>query len=496
MKRPTLPKGCRDVLLALLVTPCARLLRFVRSQGLLNLPRCTRALDQAGLLPVREHYYEPYLKPDHLRRDLDTPRDLPGLELRVAAQLELLGSFTHQSELAAMPMQPAPLRYGYRNNTFGPVDAGLLYGMIRHLRPRRIVEVGCGMSTLVIRVALEAARQGNTTDTITCEHVCIEPYEHPWLDQLPVRVIRDPLERMDPCGLAASLDSGDLLFIDSSHVVKPQGDVLFMIQEVLPRLRPGVVVHFHDIFTPRDYPSSWLLGARVLWTEQYLLESFLCGNPDWDVLLAANLLAKDHHQALAEVLPLLRDYPQGLLPGLPPVFPNSFYIRKCEPPRGSDPALGHPLGHAMDHDAGTTNVAEPLAVLVRQLKTHEGLRLTPYRCTSGKLTIGYGRNLEDTGVSLEEADRMLHDDALQALSQVRRALPWTEKLDAARSGVLAAMGFNMGINALLGFKRMLFRLESGDYEGAAREMLDSRWRKQVGPRAHALAEQMRTGRWP
>lgn len=483
MTIPTLPKACRDVLLALLVSPCARLLRHVRSRGLLNLPRCARALDQAGVLPVRKHYYEPYLGPGHLRRDLDAPRDLPGLDLRVVAQLALLRSFSHQSELAAIPMQPGPLRYGYRNNTFGPVDAGLLYGMIRHLRPRRIVEAGCGMSTLVIRKALEAARQGDPAQTIACEHVCIEPYEHPWLDQLPVRVIREPLERMDPAQLSESLHSGDLLFIDSSHVVKPQGDVLFVIQEVLPRLRAGVVVHFHDVFTPRDYPASWLLGARVLWAEQYLVECFVCGNPEWEILLAANLLAKDHHQALAEALPLLRDYPQGLLPGLPPVFPNSFYIRKREAPCGQH--------HAIDPEP----VAEPLAELLRQLETHEGLRLTPYRCTSGKLTIGYGRNLEDRGVTPEEARRMLRGDALQALHQVQRALPWTANLNAARRGVLAAMAFNMGINGLLGFKRMLSRLESGDYQAAAREMLDSRWHEQVGPRAHVLAGQMRTGRW-
>ncbi|NCC26361.1 MAG: hypothetical protein EOM25_14375 [Deltaproteobacteria bacterium] len=474
-------RAATDFLLSLLVAPGARLLRHVRIKGLLSLPRCARTLERVGLLPIRDHYYEPYLKPEHLRRDLNSPRDLPGLDLRIPAQLELLASFSHQAELAAIPMEPTPLRYGYRNRTFGPVDAGLLFGMVRHVRPRRIVEVGCGMSTLVIRQAVESMWSGGQhADAIACDHVCIEPYEHPWLAQLPVQVIREPLERTDPVRLADSLHSGDMLFIDSSHVVKSQGDVLFVFQELLPRLRPGVVVHFHDIFTPRDYPPTWLLGARVLWTEQYLLEIFLNSHSDWEVLLSANLLAEDHHQALAQALPLLRDHPKGLLPGLPPVFPASFYIRKDESPRDLSPE-SDPM---------------PSCELLRQLESHEGLRLTPYRCTSGKLTIGFGRNLEDTGISLEEARRMLHSDALQALAAVRRALPWTNGLSEPRRCVLAAMAFNMGITGLMGFRRMLSCLEQNDYEGAAREMLDSHWRNQVGQRAVILAEQMRTGHWP
>ncbi len=310
-----------DRLLSLLVRPCARVLRHVRTRGLLRLPRSAKVLAAEGLLPVRDHYYEPYLKETDLRRDLNSPRPLPGLDMREQAQLELLRGFHLQDELAAIPMEPGPLRYGYRNLTFGPVDASLLYCMIRQRRPRRIVEIGCGMSTLVVRLAIEVGGS-------ECDHVCIEPYEQPWLEQLPARVVREPVERLDPVELAEFLQAGDMLFIDSSHVVKPQGDVLFLLQELLPLLKAGTLVHFHDIFTPRDYPRSWIIGARVLWTEQYLLECFLSGNPEWEVVLSANMLAEDHHGALAEALPILRAHPRGKLPGMAPVYPNSFYIRR------------------------------------------------------------------------------------------------------------------------------------------------------------------------
>ncbi len=299
------------------------MLIYLRSRGLMTFPRTNRVLTKMGLLPIRDHYYEPYVSESDLRRKLDAPRELPGLDLRLSSQLALLRSFCMQDELATIQMEPGLLRYGYRNVTFGPVDAGLLYGMVRRHRPKRIVEVGCGMSTLVIRQALESGG-------MACDHICIEPFENPWLEKLPVRGIRDRVERLNPGELAGLLHAGDLLFIDSSHVVKPQGDVLFIIQELLPFLEAGVLVHFHDIFTPRDYPHSWVLGARVLWTEQYLLESFLWNNPGWEVILSANMLAEEHHEALAEALPILRTYPKGILPGIAPVFPNSLYIRKKE----------------------------------------------------------------------------------------------------------------------------------------------------------------------
>jgi len=129
-----------------------------------------------------------------------------------------------------------------------------------------------------------------------------------------------------------------------------------------------------------------------------------------------------------------------------------------------------------------------------QLKRHEGLELKPYMCTSGKLTIGYGRNLEDKGISEKEADSMLTEDIIDVYESLNQ-FEWFAVLDKARAGVLVNMTFNIGFNGIQKFIKMINALSLKDYELAAKEMLDSRWARQVGGRATELAEQMRTGEW-
>ena len=122
-----------------------------------------------------------------------------------------------------------------------------------------------------------------------------------------------------------------------------------------------------------------------------------------------------------------------------------------------------------------------------QLIQHEGIRLSPYRDTVGKLTIGVGRNLDDMGITRDEALFLLDNDILRAQSAVIHALPWSTTLDRPRFEVLVNMAFNLGINGLLGFAKFLAALQAGDYPTAAQEMLDSRWATQVGQRALELA---------
>ena len=133
--------------------------------------------------------------------------------------------------------------------------------------------------------------------------------------------------------------------------------------------------------------------------------------------------------------------------------------------------------------------------LIDQLKRDEGFRPKPYRDTVNKLTIGYGRNLDDVGISTAEAEQMLFNDMQVALNGVYKFIPWATKLDDARLGVLANMAFNMGIHNVLMFRQMLEALESGDYDKAADGMANSKWYKQVGPRAERLVVQMRSGVW-
>lgn len=137
-----------------------------------------------------------------------------------------------------------------------------------------------------------------------------------------------------------------------------------------------------------------------------------------------------------------------------------------------------------------------LSLLFQELERDEGLRLKPYRDTVGKLTIGIGRNLDDVGISAEEARYLLGNDVARSAADLDRHLPFWRDLGPVRQRVLANMAFNMGIRRLLTFKYTLLMVEHGDWEKASQGMLSSLWARQVGPRAVRLAEMMRTGLEP
>lgn len=265
-------------------------------------PRYLRQADRAGLQWRSTHYYHPTYRDVDLPADVTQVRDLPGVDLNGEAQLRLLTSFAFQDELALLTA-PEPGRPAFRYDAggYGAGDADALYAMLRHLKPARMIEVGSGNSTLVAAKAL--AR--NAGEGRPCTHICIEPYEKPWLDSVGAQVIRERVERVDPA-LFASLQAGDVLFIDSSHVIRPFGDVLTLYQGVIPRLAPGVVVHAHDIFTPFDYPEKWLRADRRLWNEQYLLEAMIAHTPRYRVLLAMHWLYRYHDPLLSRVFPSRR----------------------------------------------------------------------------------------------------------------------------------------------------------------------------------------------
>lgn len=132
--------------------------------------------------------------------------------------------------------------------------------------------------------------------------------------------------------------------------------------------------------------------------------------------------------------------------------------------------------------------------LQKQLIRHEGLKLKPYRCTAQKLSIGVGRNLEDVGISKDEAMTLLANDIDTVSDQLNTSLPWWKTLDDARQEVLANMAFNMGISTLLTFRNTLTAIKSGAYKDAAALMLQSKWAAQVGNRAKELAAQMESGK--
>lgn len=139
--------------------------------------------------------------------------------------------------------------------------------------------------------------------------------------------------------------------------------------------------------------------------------------------------------------------------------------------------------------------------LLNQLRRHEGLRLEPYTCSEGYLTIGYGRNIETNGISEAEAEFMLTNDLIACEKELKDE-GWYNQLDETRRAVVLNMAYNLGKPTLLKFSKFIGRLSDNDYEGASKEMItgsdgvsESKWASQVGKRAYELAEQMRTGQW-
>jgi lysozyme len=136
-----------------------------------------------------------------------------------------------------------------------------------------------------------------------------------------------------------------------------------------------------------------------------------------------------------------------------------------------------------------------LAYQIKLLTRDEGLRLKPYRCTAGKLTIGVGRNLEDVGITKEEAEQMLANDISRVVVDIVKRIPWAMKLDDARFSVIHSMVFQMGIGGVMNFRKFLNALQMGDFTRASIEMMDSKWAQHDSPaRAKRLAEVMRSGK--
>lgn len=306
-----------DVVAVPLVLFSALILIAVRRLGVQRVPLCRSILMRVGVFPIRRHYHEPQFDNRSPRQDFAIERDLPGIDLNEAGQLEFLEQLTYAAELADLPLHATPgrLEFYLNNASFTSGDAEYLYQVIRAVRPQRILEVGSGNSTLM---AVKAVTRNASEDaSYRCQHVCIEPYEMPWLEKIGVTVLRQRVEEVE-ASVFSDLDDGDLLFIDSSHVIRPDGDVLFEFLQLLPILRPGVIVHVHDIFTPRNYRKEWLVDEVRLWNEQYLLEAFLTNNREWEVIGALNYLHHNHFARLKEVAPFSR----------PEVLPGSFYMRR------------------------------------------------------------------------------------------------------------------------------------------------------------------------
>ena len=294
--------------------------RLVRKFGISRLPLTRKLLFSIGMFPIVNHYYDPVFNPQNLKHSLRDDRNLPGIDFNESKQLDLLNSFNYQEELIAFPVnKPSGTKpeYYYNCGAYCAGDGEFLYSMVRNFKPSRIIEIGSGFSSLMILNSLNKNRSED--ENYTCIQECIEPYEMPWLESLPVQVIRKKLEDVD-INLFSNLKANDMLIIDSSHIIRPQGDVVTEYLEILPALNSGVIVHIHDIFTPKDYLDSWFYKDVHFWNEQYLLEAFLTLNKDFEIIGALNYLKHKHFDLFAEKCPILKQQPNA--------EPGAFWIRR------------------------------------------------------------------------------------------------------------------------------------------------------------------------
>lgn len=184
-----------------------------------------------------------------------------------------------------------PQGFFWGNPTFSGSDAMAYYCVLRMLRPRRVLEIGCGFSTLVADMALRANGEG--------ELVCIEPYPMPFLRRVAsvAKIIEKPVQAIPVDELVDMVEASQVLFIDSTHTVKIGSDCLYLYLKVLPRVRTEVTCHSHDIFLPYAMPRKWALEMNVFWTEQYLLQAYLLDNPKARILFGSNYLRRAEPQA-------------------------------------------------------------------------------------------------------------------------------------------------------------------------------------------------------
>src|SRR3989339_28879 len=254
------------------------------------------------------HFYSPIPSLDDIQRDDqkifgDVPSNILGLDLHEEEQLQLLNEFiVYYDEMPFQPKKHEGLRYYYENPAYSYSDAILLHCMIRFLKPKTIIEVGSGFSSCMTLDTNELYFGGSIATTF------IEPYPELLMslikntDKSKIKVIPARLQDVD-FDEFETLQANDILFIDSTHVGKINSDVNRIFFDILPRLSPGVHIHFHDIFFPFEYPKAWIYEGRA-WNEAYLLWAFLQYNNKFSVVLINTFVEHFHKAFFQKKMPL------------------------------------------------------------------------------------------------------------------------------------------------------------------------------------------------
>jgi hypothetical protein len=254
------------------------------------------------------HFYSPIPNPEELRNDEAViwgpmPREIAGVDLNEEGQLALIDQFSEfYNEMPFMEQKVEGCRYFFENPAYSYSDAIILYCMIRYARPGRIIEVGSGYSSCVSLDTNDLFFNGEIETTF------IEPYPDLFYsliteeDKRSITVTSKRLQDI-PLALFSTLQAGDILFIDSTHVCKVNSDVNYIYFKILPILKDGVFIHFHDIFYPFEYPKSWAFEGRA-WNEAYMLRAFLEYNDAFKIIFFNTYLEYFHEDLFRQYLPL------------------------------------------------------------------------------------------------------------------------------------------------------------------------------------------------
>lgn len=284
----------------------ARVLSRILPSSLMQSKRFFHLWETKGYHVTPVHFYEPVpdsrdFAPDIFERE----SALTGIEMNQDEQISLLNEFCFDYK-----QEYCNFGYGssesiedfyFENEQFETVDAEILYCMVRHFKPKNIIEIGSGFST---RITAAAIRQNSAENSYyTCNFVCVEPYRKDLIDKIPevTKIIPSRVESL-PIDTFKILDENDILFIDSSHIINVYNDVCFEYLDVFPILNKGVLVHVHDIVLPQQYCEYWY-DAKFFWNEQYLLQAFLSFNKSFKILWAGNLMHLKHSNRLANAFP-------------------------------------------------------------------------------------------------------------------------------------------------------------------------------------------------
>jgi predicted O-methyltransferase YrrM len=228
--------------------------------------------------------------------DLWHDRPMPaGIEWDLDGQMDTVKRIAaHAHELADVPqdMAPGPPSYHWKNDFWSDADALVQYCLFRDAKPRRVVEIGCGWSSLLMAKALGRNESEGAPPTVVDQ---VEPFARKeLLSALPSHWdLHETILQRAPLEIFESLQAGDVCFYDGSHVARAGSDVNWFFFEVVPRLRPGVLIHVHDIFWPADYPDQWIFERGQTWNEQYVLQAFLMYNDEFEPLICNTALFTD-----------------------------------------------------------------------------------------------------------------------------------------------------------------------------------------------------------